>query len=233
MAIWLAGCYILSRTQGARDFIRPQRVLFTSSQAATISTSEEELMNGCAKVCEVCSMTSVKILMNGTTQKQSMWFNISITCIRCSRWSKHTVSFCTPEFQLDADQSLDEFFGFSVVLTCMSASHRLCNFLTKQKIWQIYLTLDTFKDLVVKTNPQFSNKMSKNLLKTAHPSRSSCHINFSLSANCSGHDKQGSLFKLTQMSVKTLQMKKSYCINAHWHASQRRQHLNPQIMEEY
>lgn len=50
VAIWLAGCYILS-SPGAWDFIRPQGVLFTSSQAATISTSEELKVTGWSKVC--------------------------------------------------------------------------------------------------------------------------------------------------------------------------------------
>lgn len=165
---------------------------------------------------------------------------------------KKTISFWAPATWASI-RWLDDFFSFSV-LTCMSASHKLRNFLTKQKIWQIYLTFDKFKDLVVKTNPQFSNKMSKNLLKTAHPSRFSCHINFSLSANCSGHDKQGSQFKQTQESVKTLGNEEELlhkrplaCImqdssgktwlHQNTDASQLhrqwRQHPNPQIMEEY
>lgn len=132
----------------------------------------------------------------------------------------------------------------------MSATQRLRNFLAKQDstnlthIWQISSS----------GNSQFSNKMSENLLKTAHPSRFSCHINFSLSANCSGRDKQGSQFKQRHESFKTLGNEEELLhkrtvarimqdsggkmwLHQNTDASrlhrERQQHPNPQITEEH
>lgn len=145
-------------------------------------------------------------------------------------------------------------WAFQFCLELLVCITQVTQFPDKTKVWQIYLTFDKFKVLVVKTNPQFSNKMSKNLLKTAHPSWFSCHINFSLSANCSGHDKQGSQFKQRHESLKTLGNEEELLhkptmarimqdsggkmwLHQNTDASrlhrERQQHPNPQITEEH